>query len=177
MRTRFTRVVLALAIAALHLPGLLQAQGLTGQMTGTGMSDSVCGMPAPLAEAGGGFNCPLRFQPPLDSLEHNGNTASSQLLGPDHRGTKRVRCGSTRNKGTNRMIAPFATLVFLIALWLVAKVVVETLDESGGRIVAALLGRSTLTEDRSMTIPVRVRRQRVVAQRATRAQMQWRDAA
>ena len=75
------------------------------------------------------------------------------------------------------MIAPFATLVFLIALWFVAKVVVETLDESGGRIVAALLGRSTLTEDRSMTIPVRVRRQRVVAQRATRAQMQWRDAA
>ena len=75
------------------------------------------------------------------------------------------------------MIAPFATLIFLIALWLVAKVVVETIDESGGRIFAALFGRSTLTEDRSMTIPVRVRRQRVVAQRATRAQMQWRDAA
>ena len=36
------------------------------------------------------------------------------------------------------MIAPFATLIFLATLWLIAKVVVETLDESGGRIVAAL---------------------------------------
>ena len=35
MRTRFTRVVLALAIALLNLPGMLQAQGLTGQITGT----------------------------------------------------------------------------------------------------------------------------------------------
>ena len=75
------------------------------------------------------------------------------------------------------MIAPFATLIFLAALWLVAKVIVETLDESGGRVVSALFGRSNLAEDRSMTIPVRVRRQRVVPQRATRAQMQWRDAA
>ena len=75
------------------------------------------------------------------------------------------------------MIAPFATLIFLVALWFVAKIIVETLDESGGRIVSALLGRSALGEDRSMTIPVRVRRQRVVAQRATRAQVQWRDAA
>jgi len=35
VRTRFTRVALALAIALLNLPGLLQAQGLTGQITGT----------------------------------------------------------------------------------------------------------------------------------------------
>jgi hypothetical protein len=35
VRTRFARVALALAIALLNLPGLLQAQGLTGQITGT----------------------------------------------------------------------------------------------------------------------------------------------
>ena len=75
------------------------------------------------------------------------------------------------------MIAPLATLIFLAALWLVAKVIVETVDESGGRIVSALLGRSNVAEGHSVTIPVRVRRQRVVPQRATRAQMQWRDAA
>lgn len=75
------------------------------------------------------------------------------------------------------MIAPFATLIFLVALWLVAKVIVETIDESGGRIITALLGRSSAAEERSVTIPVRVRRQRVVPQRATRARMQWRDAA
>ena len=34
VRTRFARVALALAIAVLNLPGLLQAQGLTGQITG-----------------------------------------------------------------------------------------------------------------------------------------------
>ena len=75
------------------------------------------------------------------------------------------------------MIAPFATLIFLAALWLIAKVIVETLDESGGRILSALFRRSEVHEGRSVTIPVRVRRQRVVPQRATRAQMQWRDAA
>ncbi len=35
MRNRFASVALALAIAVLGIPGLLQAQGLTGQISGT----------------------------------------------------------------------------------------------------------------------------------------------
>ncbi len=40
----------------------------------------------------------------------------------------------TRDKA---MLAPFATVIFFAALWLIAKFVVETIDESGGRIVDA----------------------------------------
>jgi hypothetical protein len=81
-------------------------------------------------------------------------------------------------KGTKPMIAPFATLIFLATLWLIAKLVVETVDESGSRIVAALLRRPTGIEVHAMKIPVRARRQRVPVMPAKAApRMQWRDAA
>jgi hypothetical protein len=76
------------------------------------------------------------------------------------------------------MIAPFATLIFLATLWLIAKLVVETLDESGSRIAAALFRRQTGVEVRAMRIPVRARRQRMpVMPAATAPRLRWRDAA
>ncbi len=79
----------------------------------------------------------------------------------------------TRDKA---MLAPFATLIFLAALWLIAKFVVETIDESGGRIVAALFGRTHRVETRIPAMRVRVSPQR--AARPMRAvQPQWRAAA
>ena len=42
------------------------------------------------------------------------------------------------------MLAAFATLAFLIAMWLCVTVVAGTLEQSGSKIVAALKGRSPL---------------------------------
>ena len=52
------------------------------------------------------------------------------------------------------MIAAFATLVFLTAIWLVVTLVAQTIAESGNKIVAALTGQSQLA---TVTIPVPVR--------------------
>ena len=45
MRTRFARVLLVVAVAVLNLPSLLQAQGLTGQITGTVTDSSDARLP------------------------------------------------------------------------------------------------------------------------------------
>lgn len=73
------------------------------------------------------------------------------------------------------MLAPFATLIFLATLWLIARLVAEMVDESGGRIVAALLGRPHRTETRIPAMRVRVTRPRPA--RPLRATQQWRAAA
>ena len=73
------------------------------------------------------------------------------------------------------MLAPFATLIFLATLWLIARLVVELADESGGRIVAALKGRPYRTETRIPAIRVRVSAPRPA--RPMRARQQWRAAA
>lgn len=73
------------------------------------------------------------------------------------------------------MLAPFATLVFLATLWLIAKFIVESIDESGGRIVAALLGRPHRFETEIPPMRVRVSRPRPA--RPMPARLQWRAAA
>lgn len=73
------------------------------------------------------------------------------------------------------MLAPLATLVFLATLWLVAKLIVETIDESGGRVVAALLGRPHRVE--TEIPPMRVRVSRARPARSMPAKQQWRAAA
>jgi Mn2+/Fe2+ NRAMP family transporter len=45
------------------------------------------------------------------------------------------------------MLAPFATLAFLLILWLAAIVVAEVLGQSGGKVLAALKGRSKLANE------------------------------
>lgn len=63
--------------------------------------------------------------------------------------------------GIKIMIAPLATLAFLATLWLVVTIVAEMLGQSGGKIVAALKGRSVLATAPSIR-PVAAR----VSQRA-----------
>ena len=73
------------------------------------------------------------------------------------------------------MLAPFATLIFLTTLWLLARLIAEMVDESGGRILAALRGQPHRTETRIPAMRVRVSAPRPA--RPIRAQQQWRAAA
>ena len=54
------------------------------------------------------------------------------------------------------MLAPFATLTFLIALWLVGFATTELLGQSRAKILAALSGRSMLAVANAIR-PVEVR--------------------
>jgi hypothetical protein len=74
------------------------------------------------------------------------------------------------------MLAPFATLIFLAAFWLVAKLMIETIDESGGRMLAALRGQPHPNETRIPAMRVRVSRPRILRPVAA-VRQQWRDAA
>jgi hypothetical protein len=71
------------------------------------------------------------------------------------------------------MIAPLATLAFLVTLWLLVVVGASVLEESGAKIAAALKGRPA---GRQIAIPVRVRG-RGRFQQPMRARPRWRDAA
>jgi len=73
------------------------------------------------------------------------------------------------------MLAPFATLIFLMTLLLVARLVAELLEDSGGRIIAALRGQPHRVETRIPAMRVRVSVPR--AARPIRVQQQWRAAA
>lgn len=72
------------------------------------------------------------------------------------------------------MIAALGTLVFLATLWLLVVVGAAVLEESGGKIAAALKGASN--EPSLRYAPVRVRA-RVRMPSPMRAQPRWRDAA
>jgi hypothetical protein len=71
------------------------------------------------------------------------------------------------------MIAPVGTLAFLATLWLIVVLGASVLEESGGRIAAALKGKPA---HRRMSVPVPVRiRSRF--QQPMRAKARWRAAA
>ncbi len=78
----------------------------------------------------------------------------------------------TRDKA---MLAPFATLIFLATLWLIARLVAELAGDSGSRIAAAFLGRLHRTEARIPAMRVRISAPRPA--RPLRARQQWRAAA
>ena len=81
------------------------------------------------------------------------------------------------NQGTPLMLAAFATLAFLTALWVVAGAAWLTLAGSGHKILAALNGRSLLAA-RPAVAPVAVRiSPRVRAQRTLGARPELRAAA
>jgi hypothetical protein len=73
------------------------------------------------------------------------------------------------------MLAPFATLIFLATLWLIARLVAELAGDSGSRIAAALFGRLHRTEARIPAMRVRFSAPRPA--RPLRARQQWRAAA
>ena len=75
------------------------------------------------------------------------------------------------------MLAPLATLAFLAALWLLAVVAVQTLGESGEKIIAALKGRSLLAAVPPVPAVAARVTQRARPQRALRAQPRLRAAA
>lgn len=77
------------------------------------------------------------------------------------------------------MLAPFATLAFLATLWLVAKLALDFLAEDGGKIAAALAGKSLVARPPQSVRPVSVRYQPRAgsARRHVRVQPEWRAAA
>jgi hypothetical protein len=54
------------------------------------------------------------------------------------------------------MLAPIATLVFLVALWSLAMILLEILGEDSGKIAQALAGRSRRAQPPAL-LPVSVR--------------------
>ena len=74
------------------------------------------------------------------------------------------------------MLAPLATLAFLATLWFVAKLALELVAADGGKIVAALQGRSVSTQS-VRPVSVRFQRRAEAVRRPLRAQPEWRAAA
>ena len=77
------------------------------------------------------------------------------------------------------MLAPFATLVFLATLWLVARLALELADGTGMKIRAALRGESMLVQPMPSVRPISVRFQPRAGsvRRPMHVQPAWRDAA
>ena len=76
------------------------------------------------------------------------------------------------------MLAPLATLAFLAAIWLLARITLDMIDESGMKVVAALGGRSMLAEPTlSRPISVRFQPRAGSVRRPVHAQPAWRAAA
>ena len=91
-------------------------------------------------------------------------------------GTKQVRYGSATKQGTKLMLAPFATLAFLLVLWGAAVVVAHILAQSKSRIVMALRGEEP-KNGMSLVIRSRPTRARVSQRQPMRARPQLRAAA
>ncbi len=77
------------------------------------------------------------------------------------------------------MLAPLATLTFLAALWLVAKLGLDLFAENGAKIAAAFNGRSMMARPPQSVRPisVRYRQQAGSAPISLHAQPEWRAAA
>jgi hypothetical protein len=73
------------------------------------------------------------------------------------------------------MLAAFATLAFLVTMWLLVVVGSAILEESGAKIAAALKGESLASRQLSLA-PVRPR-SRAKMRQPLRARPRWRDAA
>ena len=77
------------------------------------------------------------------------------------------------------MLAPLATLTFLVALWLVTKLALDMIADHGAEIVAAFNGRSMLARPTPSLRPISVRftQEAAAVRRPVHAQPEWRDAA
>ena len=75
------------------------------------------------------------------------------------------------------MLAVFATLIVLVAMWLSAIIVAATLEESGFKILATLKGRSIMASA-AVDAPIKLRvSERYPAQRPIRVEAGLRAAA
>ena len=77
------------------------------------------------------------------------------------------------------MLAPLATVTFLVALWLVAKTALDLVADNGAKIAAAFNGRSMLARPAPSLRPISVRftQQAASVRRPVHAQPEWRAAA
>ena len=75
------------------------------------------------------------------------------------------------------MLAPFATLVFLSAIWVAAVVITDVFARKGSRIAAALRCEAPARKATSLVIRSRSARARVARRQPLRAQPQLRAAA
>lgn len=77
------------------------------------------------------------------------------------------------------MLAPLATIAFLATLWLVVRVVIEAINESGSKVVAALRGQSMIARPPQSVRPITVRFQprAGLVRRPVHVQPEWRAAA
>lgn len=75
------------------------------------------------------------------------------------------------------MLAVLATLAFLVAIWLCATIVADTLEQSGSKVIAALNGRSPLAWTVIPPIKVRVSQRYPSPQRRPPARVVLRVAA
>lgn len=75
------------------------------------------------------------------------------------------------------MLAVLSTLAFVATLWLVGVVAFRTIEESGGKILAALKGQSPLASAQFTAVPVRVRSRGATQQAPVRVQPRQRAAA
>ena len=75
------------------------------------------------------------------------------------------------------MLAPFATLIFLLVLWLAAVIVAQVYNRSKSRIAMALRGEESAKLGTSLVIRSRPSRARASLRQPMRAQPQLRAAA
>lgn len=75
------------------------------------------------------------------------------------------------------MLAPIATLAFLVVLWAAAVVFAEIYARTGSRIAAALRGETPVVRGKSLIIRTRPARARVARRQPMRARPHLRAAA
>jgi hypothetical protein len=136
-------------------------------------------MAAPIAEAGPGFKT-------LGSASAKSGLDIFRTK-QEHHPYRKQKSAEMERKDSFRvgrrtkeefMLAVFATLTFLTTIWLCMTVVAGTLEQSWGKVIAALAGRSLLAPPASPPIKMRVsQRYPSMARRPVRAQVELRAAA
>jgi len=135
-------------------------------------------MAGPIAEAAEGFKVTAEsaLKRRLTDIEHIMNMQPIE----SGKARKMERIDSFRvGRGTKEdmMLAVFATLTFLITLWLCATVIAATLEQSGSKILAAIKGRSPLASPAIAPIKLRVSQRYPLSQRPMRVRGELRAAA
>jgi hypothetical protein len=88
-------------------------------------------------------------------------------------------CGFNAQPRNDAMLAVLSTLAFAGTLWLIGVIALRMIDESGGKILAALKGQSPIATPQLAPVALRVgaRARLVTQQRPVRAQLKRRAAA
>ena len=87
--------------------------------------------------------------------------------------------GWAKNNRETLMLAPLATLAFLATIWLLVRITLDMIDESGVKMLAAVRGQSVLSQPPLSGRPISVRFQPRAgsARRPLHVRPEWRAAA